>query len=247
MFDPYLEQLNKSILLRGGEKIPVPDDLGERRSDRGDSCIKSWLWNIEGFRRWRVTRLDAGEKLQVLNSVAYPEYINDQPLLGIDLLWFGGKKKLVAVMDFQPLIQEESYFETHFQGLKRLHKTFPELHIQKNMKVFDPNQYFSPWILFYKGDIDNAKSALPLAYKSFLNSYWDLYDSFAKRTSLINSIEVMRLQSLYDQYGLERDPAHGLFTSFFGKDWSDRFLNEFLFPSVNNSHISDDLNLPNNL
>jgi 15,16-dihydrobiliverdin:ferredoxin oxidoreductase len=31
-------------------------------------------------------------------------------------------------------------------------------------------------------------------------------------------------------YSAERDPAHGLFTSHFGKAWSDRFLKDFLFP-----------------
>ena len=72
---------------------------------------------MHGFRRWRVTRLDAGERLQVLNSVAYPEYNNDQPLMGIDLLWFGLRGKLVAVLDFQPLIQEEFYFDQYFQIL----------------------------------------------------------------------------------------------------------------------------------
>ena len=40
-----------------------------------------------------------------------------------------------------------------------------------------------------------------------------------------------RLQNAYDVYSAERDPAHGLFTSHFGKDWSDRFLHDFLFPA----------------
>jgi len=43
--------------------------------------------------------------------------------------------------------------------------------------------------------------------------------------------EVKRLQIEYDQYSSERDPAHNLFKSYFGKEWSDRFLREFLFPA----------------
>ena len=43
--------------------------------------------------------------------------------------------------------------------------------------------------------------------------------------------EVKRLQIAYDQYSSERDPAHRLFTSYFGREWSDRFLEEFLFPA----------------
>ncbi|MEO1800066.1 MAG: dihydrobiliverdin:ferredoxin oxidoreductase, partial [Cyanobacteria bacterium J06629_2] len=36
-------------------------------------------------------------------------------------------------------------------------------------------------------------------------------------------------QREYDQYSAERDPAHGLFSSYFGSQWSERFLYEFLF------------------
>ena len=172
MFDPFLEVLHSSIRVRGGELIAVPSGLGECLSKRGDGLIRSWLWAVPGFRRWRVTRLDAGESLQVLNSVAYPEYTNDQPLMGIDLLWFGTRGKLVAVLDFQPLIQESSYFDRHFQGLKCLQKRFPELHNKETMRSFDPNQYFSPWLLFCRGGLDQAKGPLPIAFKDFLNCYW---------------------------------------------------------------------------
>ncbi|MEO0988042.1 MAG: dihydrobiliverdin:ferredoxin oxidoreductase, partial [Cyanobacteria bacterium J06639_14] len=36
-------------------------------------------------------------------------------------------------------------------------------------------------------------------------------------------------QKDYDQYSAERDPASGLFSSYFGHEWSERFLHEFLF------------------
>ena len=62
--------------------------------------------------------MDSGKKLQVLNTVAYPDYINDYPILGIDILSFGIKKKLVAVLDYQPLIQNEDYFMRYFTELK---------------------------------------------------------------------------------------------------------------------------------
>ena len=114
MFDPLLNELNSNIKLRGGNALTIPEGLSECTSIQGNT-INSWLWNLPGFRRWRVTRLDAGEKLQVLNSVAYPSYQNDQPLMGIDLLWFGIRNKLVAVLDYQPLVQEKLYFERYLK------------------------------------------------------------------------------------------------------------------------------------
>ena len=114
MFDTLLDELNESISSRGGESIQLPKDLSYCNGIRGNSFIRNWLWKVPGFRRWRVTNLNAGLNLQVLNSVAYPDYINDQPIMGIDLLWFGNKNKLVSVLDFQPLIQDKKYFSRYY-------------------------------------------------------------------------------------------------------------------------------------
>ena len=118
MFDPFLKELHHGIQQRGGKAIDVPSGLEECQSKKGTSVIRSWLWEVPNFRRWRVTRLDAGDKLQVLNSVAYPDYSLDHPLMGVDLLWFGARQKLVAVLDFQPLVQDSNYLDRYFSGLK---------------------------------------------------------------------------------------------------------------------------------
>jgi 15,16-dihydrobiliverdin:ferredoxin oxidoreductase len=231
MFDPFLQELHAGIESRGGRLVPVPEGLEQTTSDKQNSTIRSWLWDVPGFRRWRVTRLDAGDSLQVLNSVAYPAETLDHPLLGIDLLWFGARQKLVAVLDFQPLSQDPSYFERHYSGLKHLHAQFPDLSGEETMRSFDPNQYFSPWLLFCRGGADQAQSSLPKAFTPFLAAYWQLHDQAAQAKSPMTSEEVITLQKAYDVYSAERDPAHGLFTSHYGKDWSDRFLHEFLFPA----------------
>jgi len=231
MFDPFLQELHAGIESRGGRLAPVPEGLEQKKSDKQNSEIRSWLWDVPGFRRWRVTRLDAGDSLQVLNSVAYPAATLDHPLLGIDLLWFGARQKLVAVLDFQPLSQDPSYFERHYSGLKNLHAQFPDLSGEETMRSFDPNQYFSPWLLFCRGGADQAQSSLPKAFTPFLAAYWQLHDQAAQAKSPMTTEDVINLQKAYDVYSAERDPAHGLFTSHYGKDWSDRFLHEFLFPA----------------
>ena len=231
MFDPLLKELTSRLEQSGGKLIPVPEGLGECQSQSSRSVIRSWLWQVPGFRRWRVTRLDAGESLQVLNSVAYPEFSNDQPLLGIDLLWFGGRGKLVAVLDFQPLLQDPDYLNLYYEGLKALVSRHPDLHGGEAMRSYDPHQYFSPWLLFCRGGAEEAQKSLPTAFTSFLDCYWQLNNGAHNRTSMISPEDVERLQEAYDIYSAERDPAHGLFTSHYGKAWSDRFLSEFLFPA----------------
>ncbi len=232
MFDPLLEELNSSIKTRGGKPLSIPEGLDECISNQGN-VIRSWLWTLPGFRRWRVTRLDAGEKLQVLNSVAYPEFNNDIPLMGIDLLWFGSRSKLVAVLDFQPLKQDQIYFQRYYRGLKELKLRFPALSNEEVMRSFDPEQYFSPWLLFCRGGADEVQKVLPIAFHEFLCAYFQLFDDKNDEASILSADEVKRLQIDYDVYSSERDPAHGLFTSYFGKKWSNRFVKEFLFPESN--------------
>ena len=176
MFDPFLEELLSGIKARGAVPVEVPHGLEHNQSSKRSSTIKSWLWDVPGFRRWRVTRLDAGDSLQVLNSVAYPDYTYDHPLMGVDLLWFGAKQKLVAVLDFHPLVQDKDYLERYFDGLKSLNAQFPDLNGEETMRSFDPNQYFSSWLRFSRGGAEQATTSLPPAFSAFLKTYWNLHD-----------------------------------------------------------------------
>ena len=135
MFDPFLEELHTSIESRGGIPMDLSKDFRSFRSTKTNSLITNWIWSVPGFRRWRVTRLDAGERLQVLNSVAYPDYIYDHPIMGIDLLWFGTKEKLVAVLDFQPLVQDKLYLDRHFKDLKSFKENFDIELLTKENKI----------------------------------------------------------------------------------------------------------------
>tara|TARA_Y100001968_G_scaffold50821_2_gene41625 strand:- start:1626 stop:2324 length:699 start_codon:yes stop_codon:yes gene_type:complete len=230
MFDPFLEELHRSIREHGGLLLDLPEEFQEYSAPQNRAKIGSWLWDVPGFRRWRVTRLDAGENLQVLNSVAYPTYDKDQPIMGIDLLWFAKRNKLVAVLDFQPLIQDQMYFDKYFAQLRLIQERFPKFHHKGKMFSYDPNQYFSPWMLFCKGSRNEAIEFLPLVFTEFLNSYWIIQKNLNINSFQLTTNQVKNMQINYDKYGSEKDPAHGLFSTFFGKEWSDRFLKEFLFP-----------------
>ena len=231
MFNHLLEELHESIRNHGGDLLEIPMEFSEYFSINRESKIRSWLWNVPGFRRWRTTSLDAGENLQVLNSVAYPVYEKDQPIMGIDLLWFGKRKRLVAVLDFQPLIQDHLYFDHYFQELESLKNQYPEFNSKQEMFAYDSKQYFSPWVLFCKGGISQAQETLPLIFSSFLDLYWKIQSKSRNKALALTVEEIENLHVNYDKYSAEKDPAHGLFTGFFGKDWSDKFLHEFLFPS----------------
>lgn len=97
------------------------------------------------------------------------------------------------------------------------------------MKFYDANQYFSKYLLFAKTDPETVKTRLFEAFKDYLNLYWQLLDRTTPFTQTADIERVVQAQQDYDQYSADRDPASGLFSSYFGHEWAEAFLYGFLF------------------
>jgi len=231
MYKPFLQHLEQSLSQRFDlQSRPIPEGLALKVSDRGKSpaTIQSWCYECPEFRKIRYTYIDAGASAQIFNSVIYPSYHSELPLLGIDFLSFGQVKNLI-VMDFQPLFQDEAYLKKYIHPLKTLHDNYPDLAQNLEMKFYDANQYFSKYLLFAKTDPETVKTRVFEAFKDYLNLYWQM---LAEDTPLSDPSDIQRIvkaQKDYDQYSADRDPASGLFSSYFGHEWAERFLYGFLF------------------
>jgi 15,16-dihydrobiliverdin:ferredoxin oxidoreductase len=231
MYRPFLEHLENSLFEKFALRSrSIPAGLESQVSDRGKNpaTIQSWCYDCAEFRKIRYTYIDAGASAQIFNSVIYPSHHYDLPLLGIDFLSFGQVKNLI-VMDFQPLFQDEAYLEKYIHPLRSLHQKYPDLAQDLEMKFYDANQYFSKYLLFAKTDPETVKTRVFEAFQDYLNLYWQLLETAEPLTEPIEIQRVVRAQKDYDQYSADRDPASGLFSSYFGHDWSERFLYGFLF------------------
>ena len=231
MYKPFLEYLEQSLFQRFDlQSRLIPAGLESRVSDRGrnPATIRSWCYQCPEFRKIRYTYIDAGASAQVFNSVIYPSHQYELPLLGIDFLSFGKVKNLI-VMDFQPLFQDPNYLAKYIHPLKALHNQYPDLAQNLEMKFYDANQYFSKYLLFAKTDAQTVKTRVFEAFKDYLNLYWRMLESAKPLRDPANIQRIVKAQKDYDQYSAERDPASGLFSSYFGHEWSEKFLYEFLF------------------
>jgi 15,16-dihydrobiliverdin:ferredoxin oxidoreductase len=97
------------------------------------------------------------------------------------------------------------------------------------MKFYDANQYFSRNLLFAKTDADTVVTRLFPAYKEYLQLYWQIVERAEPSENPEDIQRIVKAQKDYDQYSADRDPAHGLFSSYFGTEWANKFLYEFLF------------------
>ena len=232
MYQPFREHLETEIFKRFDDlqARPIPPGLESNVSERGrhPATIQSWCYQCSALRKIRYTYIDAGPSAQIFNSVIYPDHRYDLPLLGLDFLSFGKVKNLV-VLDFQPLFQDEEYQKKYIHPLKVLHDKYPDLSQDLEMKFYDSNQYFSKCLLFAKTDPETVRTRLFEAYKDYLNLYWELLDNAEPLTDESDIARIAQAQRDYDQYSADRDPASGLFSSYFGHEWSEKFLYGFLF------------------
>ncbi len=240
MFQPFLHYLEKELFtrfeLRG---CPIPSELEFQVSQRGKTpaMIESWCYQCPQFRKIRYTYINAGEMAQIFNSVIYPRHNYDLPLLGIDFLAFG-KKKILVVLDLQPLFRDREYLDKYIEPIRTIRDKYKELAQDLPMKFYDANQYFSPYLLFAKTDAETVVNRLLPAYQEYIQLYWQLLEKAEPLTQPEAIESIVKAQKDYDQYSAERDPASGLFSSYFGHEWSEKFLYEFLFEDANPVAVS---------
>ncbi|PSF38055.1 15,16-dihydrobiliverdin:ferredoxin oxidoreductase [Aphanothece hegewaldii CCALA 016] len=231
MFQPFQEFLEQELFGHFDlQSSPIPSGLEYQVSERGrnPATIKSWCYQCPELRKIRYTYIDAGEMSQIFNSVIYPSHQYDIPLLGIDFLAFG-QKKILVVLDFQPLFRDEAYLEKYIEPMRVIRDKYNELAQNLEMKFYDANQYFSKNILFAKTDAETVVTRLFPAYQEYIRLYWETLANATPYTDPEDIQRIVKAQKDYDQYSADRDPASGLFSSYFGHEWSEKFLYEFLF------------------
>lgn len=237
LFMPFVTfQLEQQQKLSGLTDVPFEAELAFQKSEKPIARIESWLWKSDKFRKIRATYIDAGWKAQVFNSVWYPSPEYDLPLLGIDFLSFG-KKKVLCVMDFQPLTQNEDYLRKYCEHMEKIRSKYDGLKGRMSKRFYDEAQFFSKQLIFAKFDTQEpVQSELFPAFKEYVNEYLDMIDKAVPDFSSEGVGKVREWHRDYDQYSAERDPAVGLFSSYWGKDWANRFTHEFLFSDSVQQH-----------
>jgi len=180
------------------------------------------------YRKIRLTYYDAGDSTQVFNSVWYPDPEYNLPILGLDLLAFNRKKHL-AIVDFQPIHEEEEEHAATFQHiLKPIKEQYDSLKGRMSSKFYDETQFFSEEMLFARFDDESivANELMP-AFQEYVKAHLELIQNTEAKPEEIGF--VTERQKEYDTYSAERDPATGFFAAMFGGKWAGDFVHNFLF------------------
>lgn len=192
--------------------------------------IVNHCYASDEYRKIRMTYYDAGDSVQVFNSVWYPDAKYNLPVLGIDLLSFN-RKRYLAIVDFQPLHEEEDDHATTYEHiLHPIKDKYDNLKGRMSSKFYDETQFFSKEMLFARfEDGKVVDEDLFPAFKSYVKTHLDLVRNTPPSTDMEDVQHVFDRQKAYDTYSADRDPAAGLFAAMFGKQWAEDFIYDFLF------------------
>jgi 15,16-dihydrobiliverdin:ferredoxin oxidoreductase len=203
-------------------------DFGYNENLKKKARIVNLCATSKEYRKIRLTYYDAGDNCQVFNAVFYPDPKYNLPVLGIDLLAFN-RKKYLAIVDFQPIHQEEEKHACTFEHLLAPIKSkYDSLKGQMSSKFYDETQFFSKQMLFSRFENENViTDELFPAFTKYVETHLRLIRDTPANEATVE--QVLERQQAYDTYSAERDPAAGLFCAMFGAEWADDYIHNFLF------------------
>jgi 15,16-dihydrobiliverdin:ferredoxin oxidoreductase len=177
------------------------------------------------YRLIRLTLMDAGTATQVFTSVWYPR--GNLPILATDLLQFQQRNHHLTIVDFQPIHTTEAAHDHLYEHLlEPIREASPNLQHEMTDRFYDKKQFFSSQILLGRGsDPAYIWNELFPAYQKYVRIHVDLAKQCQTTTP-----DVLKQQAAYDDYSAERDPAHGLLSACFGKEYANKFVYDILFP-----------------
>jgi len=221
------------------EEVPLSDHIALKQSKIKPARIQNLCFQNDKFRKIRMTYFDAGDNVQVFNTLWYPHYHYDLPLLGVDLISLG-KNRVLTVVDFQPLHPTKEYFDRYISHLSTIRKNYPDLQGTLSGKIYNDTSFFSANMLFGRfSDESKLQSVVQPAFTEYLKEYLQLMDKAEPNYSPETMELVKQRHTAYDIYSALKDPAVGLFNTYFGKEWSDDFVHNFLF-SLSHKPTHDD-------
>lgn len=186
--------------------------------------------------------MDGGACVQVFNSVWYPRFDTDAPILGVDLLLFGGHKML-AVVDYQPLSKTPDYAARYLDHLAPVKAKYPALGEALSNRYYEDTRWFSDHILFGRlQDTAQVSSTLMPAFQEYLGAYTKMVAASRREGGHRVGMDAAAVEARhrdYDEYNLIRDPAGKLFEAYFSKPFAREmlgFLFELADPAVLHAH-----------
>jgi hypothetical protein len=180
-----------------------------------DSKLESFIFGGEHILKSRITNISKGVT-SIYNNIVYPKTGKNLPCLGMDLMAFF-EKKVILTLDFQH--PKENYDFDH-ETVREMMGEY--LDNTKEIRFFQPGNHFSRYVFVRKCTMDEVDQFLP-DFEKYVKTYAKLLNDAQPTEEDTNEFVD------FDNYMLNLDPVSGYMQSNFGKEFAEKYVNEFLF------------------
>ena len=235
---PFLSMAKSKISQIGAYELSVPLDFLNKDALIGTESrpirVKTLTWacRTQKLCKVRAACVYADKIASVLNLLAIPNSSFDLPFLGVDLVTLPTGHLLA--LDLQPVLKNDRFHtEKVWNSLALIHSKWKDYFPDGGAIPEEAKQYFSPGFLWTKLPICSnseklIRTTLMHAYEEYLDFYLELVCS-AEEVSQERSISLRQGQERYMRYRIEKDPARKMLTAFYGNNWTESYIRDFLF------------------
>ena len=236
LYQPFLDhalaQLQQSLDL---QPYPIPEGFEVKEAVTGKGkrqatvLTTSYAHQSPKLRQIRAAHVQGGEALQVLNFVIFPRLNYDLPFFGADLVTLPGGH-LIA-LDMQPLFRDDASYQAKYtQPILPIFESFqPHLPWGGDFPA-EAQPFFSPAFLWTRPtETEVVETHVFDAFKAYLQAYLDFVEQAEPVSSPTQLQAIEQAQLSYLRYRAEKDPARGMFTRFYGPEWTEEYIHGFLF------------------
>jgi phycoerythrobilin:ferredoxin oxidoreductase len=235
LYQPFLDYAI-ALLRERLDLAPYPIPAGFERKEcltgKGKKeqlvVTTSYAFKSSKLRQIRAAHVEGGDALQVLNFVIFPQLNYDLPFFGADLVTLPGGH-LIA-LDMQPLFHDEAYQKQYSEPILPIFN-----HYQKELPwggdfPEEAKPFFSPAFLWTRPQkMEAVQTHVFAAFQDYLQAYLDFVEGAQPVTDGERLAQSLQAQRNYINYRAEKDPARGMFTRFYGEEWTEEYIHGFLF------------------
>ena len=213
--------------------IPTGFDRKEETTGKGKRLTQvittSVAFKSPKLRQIRAAHVQGGKALQVLNFVIFPQPNYDLPFFGADLVTLPGGH-LIAI-DMQPLFRDDpAYQDKYTQPILPIFRTHQEHLTWGGDFPEGAKPFFSPAFLWTRPtETETVKTRVYSAFCDYLTAYIDFVVAARAIEDNQKLDDILQAQLNYVNYRAEKDPARGMFTRLYGEEWTEEYINGFLF------------------
>jgi len=230
VYDFYERMLDKMKKSFNPAKNPLADEYLYKKvhSEGKDVENMANTFRTEKLKHISLSKLVVHGVVQSHNFSIFPDGNYDLPFFGTDVVLFD--KMVIIFCDIQPYVRDAELEEKYIVPLKPLHEKFKNLpNEMPRGREWLKNIASGFGLSVTSTDLNCVEESFEAAM-----TYFDTYTSFVNAALPVSDEErkkeIAEGRKRVVQAYVEHDPGYGPMKKYFGKEWTDYYFHNVLFP-----------------